>query len=479
MPASISALINEPDFNQRHDAAQQLLASKLRLFYTRRVPPGRRSWLLLFLALFIPYSYFNHSDGWNQGARLAELHALVLKGTLRIDDYLSYTGDRALIDGHYYSEKAPAMTVAALPSFAIVVTIQRALGVDPDASPATRWSEWIATACSVGAIAALGGVAFYVLLEAKFGALTAIIGTFGLFLGTLTFPYATSLFAHAGTIGLIAIALWGAIGKGSPRRDAIAGLAAGFAVASEYPAILVGTVVGLYLATQDPRRMLRYGVATLPAAVLIVLNNYAISGSPFKLSYGSNPLFPEIAAATSYGFSAPDPAAMRALIWGEYRGLLPWSPVMAMAIVGLIEMFRRDRALAVMTVSGCVLILLQVAAFYTWFGGNAFGPRYLAPALPLFGLAAAYGIHRFRKAGLILMILSAATMGMVTAIAIDPHGDVLTPLRSFYFARINQGRWADNLGTVIGLPLWLSLVVPAIVPALAAWFLLKEPRAAG
>ena len=36
---------------------------------------------LLFVSLFLPFAYFNHSDGWNQGARLAELHAIVLQGT--------------------------------------------------------------------------------------------------------------------------------------------------------------------------------------------------------------------------------------------------------------------------------------------------------------------------------------------------------------------------------------------------------------
>ena len=437
---------------------------------------SRRSGLVIFLALFVPYSYFNHSDGWNQGVRLAELHAIVLKGTLRIDDYISYTGDRALIDGHYYSEKAPAIVLAALPSFAITAAIQKAIGIDPDSAPAMRWSEWIATAFSVGLITAVGGVAFYALLEAKFGAVTAVIGTFALFLGSIAFPYATALFAHAGTIGLLAIALWGALG--TARRDVIAGLAAGFAVASEYPAIFAGAAIGLYLASLDLKRMLRFGFATLPAAALILVNNYAISGSPFKLSYGSNPLFPELTASTSYGFNAPDPGAMWSVLWGEYRGLLPWSPVMLMAIVGLVQMFRKDRAIAIMTISGCVLVLLQVGAFYSWFGGNAFGPRYLAPALPLFGLAAAYGIHRFPEMGLIVTLISIAVMGVVTAIAIDPPGDVTTTLQSFYLVRIEQHRWADNLGTLIGLPLWLSLIVPAVFPALAAWHILKEPRVA-
>ena len=61
---------------------------------------------------------------------------------------------------------------------------------------------------------------------------------------------------------------------------------------------------------------------------------------------------------------------------------------------------------------------------------------------------------------MVLTLISIAMMGMVTAIAIDPPGDVLTPLQSFYLVRIEQHRFADNLGTLLGLPLWLSLIVP-------------------
>ena len=54
------------------------------------VPPtrptvDRTTYALLFLALFVAYSYFNHSDGWSQGIRLAKLHAVVVKGTIKID----------------------------------------------------------------------------------------------------------------------------------------------------------------------------------------------------------------------------------------------------------------------------------------------------------------------------------------------------------------------------------------------------------
>jgi MFS family permease len=445
-------------------------------YKTFGLPTTRTQYALLFLALFVPFTYFNHSDGWNQGVRLAELHAVTLKGTLRIDDYIDYTGDRAFINGHYYSEKAPAMALAALPAFAITAWTQKLLGVDPDAMPGRRVSEWIATAGSVGLIAATGGLAFFAMLRARFDALTALLATFGLFLGSLTWPYATALFSHAGTIGLLAIALWAALTEPSKQRDAIAGLAAGFAVASEYPAVFPGAVLALYLASLDLGRFWRFGLATLPAAALILLNNYAISGSPFKLSYGSNPLFPELTAVNTYGFNTPNLSAMRAVLWGEYRGLLFWCPVLLMAIPGIVAAFRANLRLALLMVAAITVVLLQVAAFYTWFGGNAIGPRYLAPALPFFGLAAAYGIKRFPEMGLILTIASVALMGMVTAIAIDPPGDVLEPLQLFYLVRIEQNRFAENLGTLIGLPLSISLIVPLVFPAIAAWSVLKEPR---
>ncbi len=433
---------------------------------------------LLFVALFIPFSYFNHSDGWNQGARLAELHAIVLKHTLSIDDYVSYTGDRALINGHAYSEKAPAMVLAALPAFAVTVSIQKAMGIDPDDERARTVSDWIATSLSIGVLAALGGVAFFALISTDVAPLPAVIATLGIFLGTIIWPYATALFAHAGTIGLLCIAMWAALGERP--RDTIAGIAAGFAVASEYPAVIPVAVLGLYLGSKDWRRMIRYGIATLPGATLILLNNAAISGSPFKLGYGSNPLFPELTAANTYGFNTPDPRAIRELLVGEYRGLLLWSPVLVMAVPGVAVLFRKERALAAAIVAGIVLVLLQVASFYTWFGGNAVGPRYLAPAIPFIALAAAYGIRRFPEMGMITAVVSIAMMLMVAAIAIDPPADVRTPLQSFFLARMEQRRFADNLGSLLGLPVWLSLLPPIVIPSLAAWRLLvAADRSAG
>ncbi len=423
---------------------------------------------LVFLSLFATFAYFNHSEGWNQGARLAELHAIALHGTLQIDRYHEVTGDKAVIDGHYYSEKAPAIVVIALPAFVLTTWTQRLMGTDPDSSNAWRVSQWIATAASVGLIAAAGGAAFFRLLLAPLGAALALLTTYAVFLGTITLPYATAIFAHAGTIGLLSIALWAALERPSSARDYIAGVCAGLAVASEYPAIIPAAALGAYLLYYDRARAWRYGIGLVPAALLILGKNYLLTGSPFRVSYGSNPAFPRVTATNAFGFSLPELSRVRLLLWGEYRGLLFWSPVLLMALPGLIVWYRRQPGVAVMIVSVCALVLLQVASFYSWFGGNAVGPRYLAPAIPFAGLAAALGIKRFPILGAVLTMVSITAMGMVTAIAIDPPEDVATPLQSFYFVRFGADRFADNLGTLAGAPLQASLALPPLLIAATA-----------
>lgn len=436
-----------------------------------------RDAVLVFVSLFVPFAYFNHSDGWNQGARLSELHAIVLKGTLRIDAYHELTGDKALIDGHYYSEKAPAIVLAAVPAFSTVVAAQKLIGIDPDSPEGWRLSQWVATAGSVGVLAALGGVAFFALLAPRLGVPIALASTYGLFLGSLTFPYATAMFAHAGTIGLLCIALWAALGQNAPRHDYLAGLAAGLAVATEYPAIIPCAALGLYLGYINVPRAWRFALALAPGVILILGKNYLISGSPFQVSYGSNPAFPQITSGNAFGFSLPDPQAAAGLLWGEYRGLFFWCPVLLMAIPGVVILFRKHPPIAWMITVVFTLIVLQVSSFYSWFGGNAVGPRYLTPSLPFLGLAAAYGMKRFPLPGVALALLSILLMAMVSAVAIDPPEDVLTPLRSYYLVRIRDHRFAENLGTLLGARLPLSLFMLAtIVAGSAAGLLIKHHR---
>src|SRR5271169_4349145 len=96
--------------------------------------PRRMRALLIVAVIFFSYAYFYEGAGWNQNSRLDLVRAIVEQGTLRIDAFHQNTGDKALVNGHYYSDKAPGLALLAVPAAKAVRTLLRSPGVDP-ASP--------------------------------------------------------------------------------------------------------------------------------------------------------------------------------------------------------------------------------------------------------------------------------------------------------------------------------------------------------
>ena len=73
----------------------------------------------LFALAFTAYAYF-FQGGWNAAVRFDLVRAVVEQGTVRIDGYETNTGDLAYRDGHYYCDKAPGLSFAAVPVYAAV-----------------------------------------------------------------------------------------------------------------------------------------------------------------------------------------------------------------------------------------------------------------------------------------------------------------------------------------------------------------------
>src|SRR5688572_1890087 len=68
-----------------------------------------REAIIIFLMIFVAYSYFSFGLDWNTNSRLALVKAFVDEARFEIDSYHEVeleTGDKAYFDGHYYSDKA-------------------------------------------------------------------------------------------------------------------------------------------------------------------------------------------------------------------------------------------------------------------------------------------------------------------------------------------------------------------------------------
>src|SRR5262249_25345534 len=125
--------------------------------------PGRdvvtRLRVTLFLLLFASYAYFYQAGGWNQHSRFNLVRAIVNDGSFGVDPYNRSTGDQAVFDGHYFSDKAPGLSFAALPSVLVGRAIYRALGGDAESYEGIAWMSWVATVFTAGLFTALAAVA--------------------------------------------------------------------------------------------------------------------------------------------------------------------------------------------------------------------------------------------------------------------------------------------------------------------------------
>src|SRR6202035_467233 len=100
--------------------------------------------VVLGIALFISYAYFYQAGGWNQNSRFALVRAIIERHTLQIDAYSLHTGDRALWQGHYYTDKAPGASLMAVAPVQAARLVSRAAGVDPASFRGIAWTSYVA-----------------------------------------------------------------------------------------------------------------------------------------------------------------------------------------------------------------------------------------------------------------------------------------------------------------------------------------------
>ena len=345
----------------------------------------------LFSLLFVSYAYFYQAGGWNQNSRFDLVRAVTNDRSLTIDPYQQNTGDKALHEGHYYSDKAPGLALAAIPIAQAGRLLLRAAGGDPESFAGLAFLSYLCTVLTVGLLTALAGVVLYdlgTLLGAGTGALFA--GTaFGL--ATPMWTHATLFQGHAMAAAglLMAFAATARIGRHRDVRRNIqlagaAGVAAGWATVAEFPAVIPAAVIAAWACgrawllgrDQAARVAGTLAAGALACAAVLMAYQYACFGSPFHLAYSSEEGF-EGMRQGFFGLQLPRMIRLRRILFGEYRGLLPLAPILALAPAGLVLMARRARGAALVSAIIAVYFVLLNAGYTYWEGGWSFGPRHL------------------------------------------------------------------------------------------------------
>jgi len=382
---------------------------------------GKRLALAAILLVGLGYATMIQSFSWNQTSHYDLIRSVNDEGTT-IDAFQQNTGDKVFYKGHFYSARAPGLALFALPFYDTLKAV--------DAEKWTRRSE--AQSGEDEMIYLIGlwanvlpGLLLLLLVwrvaerfEPGFGAAAAV----ALGLGTMILPLSTLLFSHVFTafLGFAAFALMlhERDGPPSPALLAIAGLAMGYAVASEYPLFFVALVLGLYLLSRRDaltplgvaKRAGAYIVGGIVGIVPLLLYNHYAFHSWTHLAYSDVP-------RQQHGFFGIDLPSLKVLatLLFDSRGLFTISPVLLMSLLGLVLLYRRGRRAEALSIGGiCLCYVGYNSGYYLPFGGGFMGPRFLTTMLPFMAVPLALAFKRFPGPTIALAAVSIATTVLAT-----------------------------------------------------------------
>jgi len=438
----------------------------------KRDSPNRLLLLLIYLGLAIYLlPMFPHGGSANELTRWATATSLVEKHSFEISWTEPLVGrivDTATIDGKVYSNKAPGPAVLAAPFYALTRIFIGA----PNASNIRV--SWFVMRLFTSTLP-LFLLAFWLYRR---GAGAFSLAT--LLFATPLFLYSLLLFSHvlAAVLIYLAFRLLYDEKEATPKTFLCAGLASGLAVTCEFPAVIPVAVFGIGLLFTGKRdrlkRLLPFAAGGLPFALLLMLYNYSLFGSPFTMSYAHESFaeWADIANQGVFGIGYPTPSNAFLLLLSPARGLLFYSPVLLLSIVSLFRSPDRKTLRYWVKLAAILLSVLVLCGHGAAHGGWASGARYLVFIIPLmldsfFEGGATAGISSLLKGilfgvSLILSTLPALTFPFAPPEFTFPHND-------FWWKLLAGEHWfVPNLANLFGLPSSVWTISPAIVLLLGA-----------
>ena len=363
---------------------------------------------LAILAVTAAYAWPMQGPNGVQNAHYALVRALA-SGTTNIDKARFEVGQASTNDisryhRHIYSNKAPGLAFLCTPLFKVV----QAVGGGSDPSR-TLWLLGL-LGCVVPAV----GLVLLVRIAAdKVEPGSGVFAAVTLGLGTIVFPFTSVFLSHALSAFLVFgafVLLW--LG---PRRvlvTAAAGVAAGYAVTTEYPNAIALGLLGVYVLARTPRlqRAVAFAAGAIVGILPLLAYDWIAFGSPFRLSYTTNEL------PTPSQFHAPSLHVAAQLVLG-FPGLVPLAPIVAAGVAGIVLAWRRRRFRPELAVAAALTVTSvgYNSAFYSPFGGYSPGPRYLITILPFLLFAVGPLVRALPLTSCALALVSVLVMTMIAS----------------------------------------------------------------
>jgi hypothetical protein len=381
----------------------------------------------LFAALFVLYNANGREMG-NYDSQPTKYAAreLLLRGTLALNHVVGATpqlGERpAFVPARGGRIRSAYSPVPAMAAAAITWPLWIAGVLDVRAPLGANWiAKLTASLLTAGAVALSFFTARRFMSGGRALALAAALGA-----GTGYWPTVSqTLWQHETAIFGISLAVFAFTARDLRAAGVLAiGIGLGIAGSSRpqlAPAIIV-------LLTGVAARVGAIGAwpaaaATGACAMALIAANLSWFGHPM----GAMPLLEALHPAVhgTEGTFEPSSGGFAGLLVSPNRGLLIFSPIVAVATTGLPRAVREGRRAALIwcAIAASAQYVLY-ASYSVWWAGHTFGPRYMLDALPLLAVLAAAGVADRR---LPRPLLSAMALALAWSIAVSAAGAFVFP----------------------------------------------------
>lgn len=336
-------------------------------------------------------------------------------------------------DGRFYSMYDLGQPVLAIPFY----LLGRALAaVLPDSDPQAAPRFWVSVLPQVST--ALAGVVLYHMSLALFHRRKlAIVLALVWATGTLAWPYAKFFFSEALITLFLLLSCWMLMqhkAHPAPWKVFLAGLVFGVAVSIRINVIIYAVAFLVYFwlewisrprrAGQPVARLIRdcgiFFSGVVPFVGLFLGHNYARFHDIWHTGYAGET------------FSTPLYVGLYGLLFSPGRSLFLYSPLTLLGLVALRRFHKEFPALAGLIMTAFVTALLFFSAWWAWYGGWSWGPRFLVPLIPL--LLLPIGVHmnsrRFFPVLAIMWMLS--LLVVIPGISVDFNAYIVDALKSPY-----------------------------------------------
>jgi len=272
----------------------------------------------------------------------------------------------------------------------------------------------------------------------------ALLSAVALFLATPLLYYSTiePYMAHvAGTL-LIALLLYILVAH---RQHSLSwffmGFVLGVAFLVRWQLALYALPIGLWaLVKAEWRKLLLLAIGFMLLAWHLPFTWWRMYGSPWVVP----------AAVQGQQEFLAWPRYFTEVLLSPQRGLFLWSPLVVLALAGLVLLLRKDRGLSICLLLMFVLQLLMNASVHDWGGGWAFGMRRMTELYPLWVIGLAFLVQAARS------LPSTVTWARVVRWAV-PTVVVLGTVLGLVVLLVHLNYVNTDLAHPEGGPLWQEL----------------------